>query len=106
MSGVPRRLTPLRVEWLDNSRGTFIGGPQVRPPLARFVKGSQQELDSVRKLYESVMSYACHGLFFREGVVLAEEAPKRLGPRGDPLDVGKKGILQRGRAEEVSFTAS
>src|SRR5256712_4660903 len=106
MSGVPRRLTPLRVEWLDNSRGTFIGGPQVRPPLARFVKVSQQELDSVRKLYESVMSYACHGLFFREGMVLAEEVTKSLALGEDPLDVGKKVILERGWAEEVSFTAS
>ena len=40
--------------------------------MARFVKISQNEFVSVRKLYESVMSYACHGLFFREGMVLAE----------------------------------
>src|SRR2546422_1814790 len=98
MSGVPRRLTPLRVEWLDNSRGTFIGGPQVRPPLARFVKVSQQELDSVRKPSEGVMSYACPGLFFREGLVLPEEATKGLALGEDPPAAGKKVTLEGGWA--------
>jgi len=74
--------------------------------LARFVKVSQQELDSIRKLYESVMSYACHGLFFREGMVLAEEVTKNLALGDDPLEFGRKVILERGWAEEVSFTDS
>jgi len=60
----------------------------------------------VRKLYESVMSYACHGLFFREGMVLAEEVTKTLPLGEDPLDAGTKLILERGWAEEVSFTDS
>ena len=70
------------------------------------MKVSQEELDSVRKLYESVMSYACHGLFFREGMVLAEEVTKTLPLGEDPLDAGTKLILERGWAEEVSFTDS
>jgi predicted hydrocarbon binding protein len=74
--------------------------------VARFVKVSQEELDSVRKLYESVMSYACHGLFFREGMVLAEEVTKALSLGDDPLDAGKKVILERGWAEDVRFTDS
>jgi hypothetical protein len=72
--------------------------------VVRFVKVSQEELDSVRKLYESVMSYACHGLFFREGMVLAEEVTKALPLGEDPLDAGKAVILERGWAEDVSFT--
>jgi len=72
--------------------------------VARFVKVSQQELDSVRKLYESVMSYACHGLFFREGMVLAEEVTKNLSLGQDPLEAGKTVILERGWAEDVLFT--
>jgi predicted hydrocarbon binding protein len=74
--------------------------------VARFVKVSQQELDSVRKLYESVMSYACHGLFFREGMVLAEEITKGLALGEDPLEAGKKIILERGWADEIMFTDS
>lgn len=74
--------------------------------MARLVKISQQELDSVRKLYESVMSYACHGLFFREGMVLAEEITKALSLGEDPLEVGKQTILERGWAEDILFTDS
>src|SRR2546422_7412755 len=52
------------------------------------------------------MSYACHGLFFREGMVLAEEVTKNLALGDDPLEFGRKVILERGWAEEVSFTDS
>ena len=58
----------------------------------------------MRKLYESVMSYACHGLFFREGMVLADEVVKGLGPGQDPLAAGREMILDRGWAEDVLFT--
>lgn len=74
--------------------------------MARLVKISQEELDSVRKLYESVMSYACHGLFFREGMVLADEIVKGLPSNQDPLAAGRQMILDRGWAEDVLFTDS
>src|SRR5207247_9830954 len=50
------------------------------------------------------MSYACHGLFFREGMVLAEEITKSLSLGEDPLEVGKQTIIDRGWAEDVLFT--
>jgi predicted hydrocarbon binding protein len=42
----------------------------------KFVKLSQSEFEEIRKLYEGVMSQACHGLFFREGMILGEEISK------------------------------
>jgi predicted hydrocarbon binding protein len=72
--------------------------------VARLVRISQQEIDSVRKLYESVMSYACHGLFFREGMVLAEELLKSAGSDRDPLTLAKQLIVERGWAEDILFT--
>ena len=72
--------------------------------MARIVQISQSELDSVRKLYESVMSYACHGLFFREGMVLADEMLKAAGEDPDPLPRMKRLILDRGWAEDLLFT--
>lgn len=60
----------------------------------------------MRKLYESVMSYACHGLFFREGMVLADELVKSLAPNQDPLVAGRAMILDRGWAEDILFTDS
>lgn len=58
----------------------------------------------MRKLYESVMSYACHGLFFREGMVLADELLKGAPPGQDPLAVGRQVLLDRGWAEDILFT--
>jgi len=42
----------------------------------KFVKISQSEFEEIRKLYEGVMSQACYGLFFREGMILGEEIAK------------------------------
>jgi len=42
----------------------------------KFVKLSQSEYEEIRKLYEGVMSQACYGLFFREGMILGEEIAK------------------------------
>lgn len=72
--------------------------------MARLVQISQEELDSVRRLYESVMSYACHGLFFREGMALADEMLKSASKEDDPLNAGKELIQERGWAEDVLFT--
>lgn len=72
--------------------------------MARFVKISQEELASVRRLYESVMSYACHGLFFREGMALADDILKAFPASADPLVAGRSAIVERGWAEDVLFT--
>src|SRR5205809_7760198 len=50
------------------------------------------------------MSYACHGLFFREGMVLAEDVTRNLPLGEDPLEAGKQVIVERGWAEDVLFT--
>jgi predicted hydrocarbon binding protein len=42
----------------------------------KFVKYSQSEFEEIRRLYEGVMAQACHGLFFREGMILGEEISK------------------------------
>lgn len=42
----------------------------------KFVKLSQSEYEEIRKLYEGVMSQACYGLFYREGMILGEEISK------------------------------
>lgn len=72
--------------------------------MPRVVKLSQDELGSIRRLYESVMSYACHGLFFREGMALADEMMKEVPDGQDPLVVGRAALLERGWAEDVLFT--
>jgi len=72
--------------------------------VARFVKISQNEFVSVRKLYESVMSYACHGLFFREGLTLADEIVREVEEGEDVLSSARKILIARGWVEDVQFT--
>ncbi len=69
-----------------------------------YVKISQKELEGQRKLYESVMSSACHGLFFREGSVfgaaIAEEA---LKDKEHYFEIVKKELVERGWVEDAIF---
>jgi predicted hydrocarbon binding protein len=70
----------------------------------RHIKISQKELINVRKLYESVMSNACHGLFFREGSVYGEEIVNAaLEDRENYFETAKKELKERGWLEDVTF---
>jgi len=70
----------------------------------RFVKISSKELVKIRELYEGLMSYACYGLFFREGVVIGEEFAEAVKESGEEYFKAMKNVLEhRGWASEVSF---
>src|SRR6266571_7444488 len=72
----------------------------------RYVRISQDEFSSVRKLYESVMSYACHGLFFREGQAIADGVAKEVEPSEDLLVGARRVLIARGWVEDVQFSPS
>jgi predicted hydrocarbon binding protein len=70
----------------------------------KFLKVSQSELTKIRQLYESVMSHACHGLFFREGEVYGEEITKiSLQDRLRFFETARNLIKARGWADEIAF---
>ncbi len=71
--------------------------------MPRFVRISQTELDSVRKLYESVMSYACHGLFFREGIALADQIAREIEAGENLLSGARTALVARGWVEDIEF---
>ncbi|MDO9538135.1 MAG: V4R domain-containing protein [Thermoplasmata archaeon] len=71
----------------------------------RFVRISQTELEKLKCLYESVMSHASHGLFYREGEILGREMIEMAS--GDPntyLETAGRLIKGRGWVEEITFT--
>ena len=70
----------------------------------RYVRISQDEFASVRKLYESVMAYACHGLFFREGQSIADGIAKELERGEDVLTGGRRVLIARGWIEDIQFS--
>jgi len=69
----------------------------------RYVKLSQDEFGSVRKLYESVMAYACHGLFFREGQSIAEGISREVERGEDLLTGARRVLIARGWVEDIQF---
>ncbi len=72
----------------------------------RFVKISQDEFSSILKLYESVMSYACHGLFYREGEAIASELIAICEREKDFLGCAKKILMARGWIEDATFNSN
>jgi predicted hydrocarbon binding protein len=73
----------------------------------RCIKISQDELNSMKKLYESVMSNACHGLFFREGSVFGKEiASMAQDDRDNFMAVAKNSLIERGWLEDITFNGN
>lgn len=71
----------------------------------RFIRISQKELEKIRRLYESVMSHASHGLFFREGEVLGKEIVEIASAEPKTfLETCARLIKGRGWVEEIAFT--
>ncbi len=70
----------------------------------RFVKLSQSEIESILKLYEGIMSYACHGILFREGEVIAEGLAELCKDKEDFLEHAKKLLIARGWVEDIVFS--
>ena len=69
----------------------------------RFVKISQTELSSILRLYEGVMSYACHGLFYREGEALADQLAELCKGPDDLMDSARKILIARGWIEGMTI---
>lgn len=70
----------------------------------RFVRVSQKELEKIRHLYESVMSQASHGLFYREGETLGREIVDMASEEPEKfLETAARLIKGRGWVEDIAF---
>ncbi len=74
----------------------------------RTVRISKDELLQIRKIYENVMSYACYGLFFKEGEVLGESISQFAmessgGSRDKYFELISNLIAGRGWVEKIGF---
>ncbi len=65
---------------------------------------SQTDLEKVKMLYESVMSKASHGLFYREGNTLGKEiADMASGDKDNFIETASRLIKGRGWVEDITF---
>lgn len=71
----------------------------------RFVRLSQAELEALRQLHESVMSYACHGLFYHEGLSIGSTIIEQAAqaPPTQFLGACREILVDRGWVEDVRF---
>jgi predicted hydrocarbon binding protein len=70
----------------------------------RYAKISKDEFIKMRKLYESVMSNACNGLFFSEGRVYGEEIEAIAQKDKDHFFASAtKELIDRGWIEDITF---
>ena len=70
----------------------------------KFVRISKMEFDKIRGLYESVMSHACHGLFFREGFAFGEIVAQIARADGGDYYVTAGRLMKgRGWVETITF---
>lgn len=73
----------------------------------RFIRISQRELEDIRRLYESVMSKASHGLFYREGVTMGKQISDMASEDMDKyLETAGRLIKGRGWVEDIRFNGS
>ncbi|MCK5039156.1 MAG: hypothetical protein KAS16_08675 [Thermoplasmata archaeon] len=81
-----------------------LGAPFMARSTMKFVRISKMEFDQIRGLYESVMSQACHGLFFREGHAFGEIiAQIARTDDGDFLTTCGRLIKGRGWIDTIEF---
>jgi len=71
----------------------------------RFIKLSQKESKDIQALYESVMSSACYGLFFREGMIIGDEIARIASQEAEEgyFESCSKLLKAKGWVEEVKF---
>ena len=69
----------------------------------RFVKYSKVELGEVKVLYESVMSVAAHGMFFRTGRILGKRIAEEAKRSDDYFAAAGKLMVEEGWMEKVEF---
>ncbi len=69
----------------------------------RFVKISQPEIEAVRKFYEGVISNACHGLFFHEGLSLGVDIAEIASTAGEYFETCRRILIERGWVEDISL---
>jgi predicted hydrocarbon binding protein len=66
----------------------------------RAIKFRKDELVEIKKLYETVMTFASHGMFYRSGRIMGDRIVRTTGTE---LNRIKDAILKEGWASEVTF---
>ncbi len=69
----------------------------------RYLRYSEGELADVKKLYESVMSFAAHGMFFRTGKIMGGRIAEESKHGKDYFGSAANALKDAGWADAVEF---
>jgi predicted hydrocarbon binding protein len=72
----------------------------------RYLRYSKGELGEVKGLYESVMSYAAHGMFYRTGRIFGKRIADEAKGAGDLLKGAERILRSEGWLEAVEFNGN
>ncbi|MFH0815472.1 MAG: V4R domain-containing protein [Methanobacteriota archaeon] len=73
------------------------------PGRERYLRYSKGELGDIKKLYESVMSFAAHGMFFRTGKIMGKRIAGESKHAKDYFGSAASALKEEGWAEVVEF---
>ncbi|MEM2838656.1 MAG: V4R domain-containing protein [Thermoplasmata archaeon] len=68
--------------------------------IERAIKLRREELIATKKLYETVMTFAAHGLFYRSGRLIGERIAKSIGTDVNDL---KQYLIEEGWVLDIDF---
>jgi predicted hydrocarbon binding protein len=68
--------------------------------IERAIKLRKEELIATKKLYETVMTFAAHGLFYRSGRLIGERIAKTIGTDVNSL---KQYLIDEGWVLDIEF---
>ena len=66
----------------------------------RSIRMRKQELVEIKKLYETVMTFASHGMFYRSGRIMGDRIVRTAGT---DLNKVKDALLKEGWATDINF---
>jgi len=66
----------------------------------RFIKLRKDELVEMKKLYETVMTFASHGMFYRSGRIIGSRLIKQVG--SDLVKV-RESLIREGWVADITF---
>ncbi len=66
----------------------------------RSIRMRKEELVEIKKLFETVMTFASHGMFYRSGRIMGDRLIKAAG---SDLNKVKDALIKEGWASDISF---
>ncbi|MEW5937485.1 MAG: V4R domain-containing protein [Candidatus Thermoplasmatota archaeon] len=73
---------------------------------SKFVKYAKEDIEGIKTMYESVMTFASHGLFFRTGKIVGRRIAEHALKEREYFDKVADALRSEGWVDHISFDNS